>query len=91
MCIRDSLNEDELEDDEDFDGSESPNEEKQKDSQADKIISIINKSSPQEKIDWTNGLPILANKIEKKALDGLLPALKLLSQDEVLVKKALLN
>lgn len=36
-------------------------------------------------------MPILANKLEKKQLDGLLPALKLLSEDDSLVKKALLN
>lgn len=58
---------------------------------ANKILSILEKSSLEERLDFTNGLLNFVNKIEKRNIDGLLPALKLLASDAPEVRKALLN
>lgn len=41
-------------------------------------MSILEKSQLEERLDFTNGLLNFVNKIDKRHIDGLLPALKLL-------------
>jgi len=52
----------------------------------------LKKSPPIEKLEFTQGLINFANKIEKRFLiEGLLPALKLLANENPDIKKALLD
>ncbi len=68
----------------------SSSEQDRKSEQANKILNILENSTATEKLDFTNGLIGFADKIERRNLDALLPALKLLAGDATDIKKSLL-
>ena len=85
----------ELEDCEEWDGESRDSrssEGDRKSQQANKILNILEKMTVTEKLDFTNGLiNFVSDKIDRKNIDALLPALKLLSSDQTEIRKSLLN
>jgi hypothetical protein len=63
---------------------------KQKD-QATRILNILEKSTTTEKLDFSNGLINFVDKLERRNIDALLPALKLLAKDQPEIRQSVLN
>ncbi len=59
----------------------STSEEKNNNNQATKILNILEKSTTTEKLDFSNGLINFVDKLERRNIDALLPALVLLAKD----------
>jgi hypothetical protein len=69
----------------------SASEENKQNNQATKILNILERSTTTEKLDFSNGLINFVDKLERRNIDALLPALALLAKDQPEIRQSLLN